>query len=309
MLKSIVVLYYDEDIATGGFYDCFEYYYILRKHFGPSVIFKCATNHSKQNCISQIKDKYEDFDNDIWDGIEFLPHYRGKLYEFEKFDLVFSAISASLTWFIRHKNILVADFYMGICDIHDLIPPSTYYKESKLLYDERIFHSEGRYKQYRKKILFDKYRKNQFDCKYDYMINLSLVERRYSKDFMINLIKGLPPDSKIAAYTDNKNKHYYSWLRAFKSQITFYEPPIRNFMSLFKTFVYIPYVDGHDSTPRLIPECKFYGKDILMYTDGFHKSGGHYRYNDTINDFDSLWLKEDDEIISIIEEVLNVNES
>lgn len=318
MVKRIVVLYYDEDIANGGFYDNFEYYYILRKHFGSDVIYKCSTNYNEENCLKQLNDKYENIEPDIWNGIQFISHKRGKLYETRKVDIVFGAISASLFWFIKHLNILAADTYMGLCDTHHLIPESTYYKDSKLLYDERVFSSEGRFKPYRKKILFDKYRNKEFGAKHDYMINLALAERRYSKTFMINLINQLPKGSTIGVYIDNKNKEYYSWLTAFNktdyfkesnNRITIYEPPIKDFMSLFKTFIYIPYTDGHDSTPRLIPECKFYGKEVMMRTEGFKKSGGHYRYNDTINYFDSLWLKENDEIITIIEEVLNVNAS
>ena len=301
--QKIIVLYYDQDIATGGFYDNFEYYYILRKRFGSDVILKYITDHSKANCIKQIEDKYDNIEEDIWNGIEFLDHKRNKLYEMQTVKIVFSAISATLTWFIRHKNIIVADVYMGICDIEDLIPMSTYYKRAKLLYDERIFPPEDRYQPYRKKILFDKYRKTEFGAKHDYMINLSLVERRYSKKFIINLINSLNKygDKTFAVYIDNKNRDYYSWMRAFGKTIKIYYPPIKDFMSLFKTFIYIPYSDGHDSTPRLIPECKFYGKEILMYTDDFKESGGHYRYNDTINNFESLGLRENDEILPYVE--------
>jgi hypothetical protein len=314
MSKSIVVLYYDQDIANGGFYDNFEYYYILRKYFGSNVNLVYATDHTEEDCIVQLKDKYENIEEDIWNGIQFVSHLRGKLYKKNKVDIVFSAISASLIWFIRHKNILVADQYIGLCDIPELIPASTYYRESKLLYDERVFNSKGRYEPYRKKILFDKYRIKKFGNKHDYMINLALAERRYSKEFIINLINQLPKGSSIGAYIDSKNKEYYSWLTAFNktdyfkednNRIIIYEPPIKNFMSLFKTFIYIPYTDGHDSTPRLIPECKFYGKDILMKTEGFKISGGYFRYKDTQNDFESLWLKEDDIIIDIIKEALN----
>jgi hypothetical protein len=168
-----------------------------------------------------------------------------------------------------------------------------------------VFTPKGRYKPYRKKILFDKYRKKEFGAKHNYMINLALAERRYNKRFMINLINGLPKGHSVAVYIDKKNEDYYSWLRAFDFKVKIYRPPIKDFMSLFETFIYIPYTDGHDSTPRLIPECKFYDKEVMMFTEGFKKSGGHYRFEDTKNNFESLWLKEDDEIIGIIEEIYN----
>ena len=304
MSKQIIVLYYDRDIANGGFYDNFEYYYILRRHFGDNVSLIYSTNHSEENCRKQLNDKYENIENDIWDGIKFISHKVGKLYSKKRVDIVFSAISASLYWFIKDKNILVADTYMGLCDTHHIVEPSTYYNQLKLLYDERVFPPEGRYKPYRKKILFDKYRKKEFGGKHNYMINLALAERRYSQEFMINLISEIPKDETIAVYIDNKNKDYYSWLINL-DRITVYDPPIKDFMDLFKTFIYIPYTDGHDSTPRLIPECKFYGKDVIMKTDGFKISGGHHRYNDTQNNFESLWLKENDEIINIVEGVLD----
>lgn len=296
---KIVLLYYDEDIATGGFYDNFEYYYILRKHFGNGVILKYITSHTKEDCMIQLNDKYVNIEKDIWDGIEFLPHKRGKLFSTEKVDIVFSAISATLIWFVHHKNILVANTYMGLCDIPELVEPSPYYKHLKLLYDERVFSREGRYMPYRKKILFDKYRTKHFgEGKHEFLINLSLTERRYQREWLESVIDTLKKDGDVATYIDNKNTEYYKWL---EDKVTIYKPPIKDFMGLFNTFVYIPYTDGHDSTPRLIPECKFYGKGVMMHTDDFRKSGGFYRYNDTVDNFESLWLKKNDELISIIE--------
>ena len=154
------------------------------------------------------------------------------------------------------------------------------------------------------------YRRKLSPVFYDYFGDriINMYPGDITRDY---LVTGVPAslqairnkDSEIACtvYIDNKNTEYYKYLQ---DKVTIYKPPIVNFMGLFNTFVYIPYADGHDSTPRLIPECKFYGKGVFMETDSFKKSGGYYRYKDTVDNFQSLWLKDNDEIISIIEELV-----
>jgi hypothetical protein len=49
-------------------------------------------------------------------------------------------------------------------------------------------------------------------------------------------------------------------------------------------------------------------KGIEYYDKGLEhmKSGGYYRYQDTMDDFFGLWLKEDDKIMEYIDKCLSL---
>ena len=179
-----------------------------------------------------------------------------------------------------------------------------YYQNSLILCDERIFNysDDINWKSYRKKILFDKYKNRDYDEKYDNLLNLSLIERRFSPDYIKKVMHTYP--GTWVAYTGHKNEKYYAWIDE-REDATLVVPPVNDFMGLFHRFIYIPYKDGWDATPRLMPECIFYGKQLSYYNDGRDiRSGGFYRYQDTMRDYKGLWLKEDDEILSHIETML-----
>ena len=187
-----------------------------------------------------------------------------------------------------------------------------YYKNYYVLGDERVFDygDTCNFVPYRKKILFDKFKQEDKSYgEYDYMLNLSLVERRFSKEWVIELLEHFGYGNvNFVAYTGHKNKEYYSYFKDMNF-IDLVIPPVNDFMGLFKNFIYIPYRDGTDATPRLIPECVYYDKGVEFYNKGFEyiKSGGYWRYKDTMHDdWTKLWLKEDDEIMGYIDKCLSL---
>jgi len=305
--KKIYFLFYDQCIVNGGFFDNFEYYYITKKVFKDcSVKYRCITNHPKSEVLSLLQDKYEGIEPKVWKDIEVLPHISRKFYRDPVLvDLIICATNSAIYWFLEHGNIQASKHYIGLGDWRDIHPKQNkYYSDSLILCDERIFHYEDdvNWKSYRKKILFDKYKQKKYEKKYDNMLNLSLVERRFSPEYMTNILNSYP--GTFVAYTGHKNEKYYAWLNDLDN-FTLVVPPIKNFMGLFKRFVYLSYTDGWDATPRLIPECIFYDKEIVYYDDGRDvRSGGYYRYQDTMNDYEGLWLKEDDELMGHIESML-----
>lgn len=293
-MKKIYFLIYDPCIVHGGFFDNFEYYYLIKKNFPEcEVKYRLITKHPKSDVIAMLDDKYENV-SDTYGDIEVLPFRYTKFYRKPiTMDIIFCATNSAMYWFMKNKNIQAAKTYIGLADYWD-VHPSQYkmYKNNIMLGDERIFNYV---EPYRKKILFDKFKKKKFGKKYDYMMNLSLAERRFSKKYLTEIFDFY--NGSFVIYTGRKNKDYYNWLNYIDNVKVIY-PPVENFMDLFHTFVYVPYTNGKDSTPRLIPECKFYGKEVELLTD--IKSGGYHRYYDTINDFDGLRLKDDDEILDIV---------
>lgn len=306
-MKTIMFLFYDKCIVNGGFFDNFEYYYLVKKKFtNCNVIFRLLTSHSKEDVIKILNDKYENIEQKVFDDIVIGPYYFKSLIKNPVLvpDILFCATNSAIYWLLKNGNLLATKFYIGLADYERSHPKQNkVYKNSITLADERIFnYTDILWKPYRKKILFDKFKKKEYGGKYDYILNVSLLDRRFSRDFIIDLISRF--SGSFSLYTGEKNKDYYSWVEEEKLAKLII-PPVDDFMGLFKTFIYLPYTNGFDATPRLIPECKFYGKDVVYLEDlDYKKSGGYYRYLDTKENFDSLFLTENDEVIKLIELVL-----
>jgi len=293
--------------VNGGFFDNFEYYYLVKKAFkNCEVKYRCITDHPKIDVLTLLQDKYEGIEPKVWRDIEVIPHIFRKFYRDPVLmDLIICATNSAIYWFLEHGNIQAAKAYIGLGDWRDIHPKQNkYYQKSLILCDERIFNypDHVNWKSYRKKILFDKYKNKEYGERYDNLLNLSLVERRFSREYIKEVMYTYP--GTWVGYTGRKNQRYYDWFNESENA-TLVIPPVDDFMSLFYRFVYLPYKDGWDATPRLMPECIFYGKKLSYYNDGRDiRSGGYYRYQDTMNDYKGLWLKEDDEIISHIESML-----
>lgn len=307
-MKTIHFLFYDPCIINGGFYDNFEYYYILKKNL-PDVNIKyiIISSHFKEDVIKLINDKYDDIDDFYIKDIECIDYgtcpkiHKNPFYV----DILICGTNTSLYYFLERGHLKLAKFYIGLADTDEINRKQLkLYKNGIILGDERVFRFDNiRWKPYRKKILFDKYKRKEFVSRYDYMLNLSLSQRRFTKEFITRLTEKFP--GSHVAYTGVKNIKYYSWLET-ESNIKLIVPPVKNFMDLFECFIYVPYEGGVDATPRLIPECKFYNKKLEFYTEWSEiKSGGYYRYKDTQDNFNGLFLKDDDEFISHTKEILS----
>lgn len=307
MQKSIIFLYYDQDIVNGGFFDNFEYYYLTKKLFvNENVILRIVSDSNKEKVFKFINDKYENVEDFIFEGIEIIRHKVNMIMlNPAKIDLLICPTNSSLYWFLENKGFIVAKNVIAMGDFLEHHQKySTLFDYFHFFYDERIFERRSELDvPYRKKILFDKYHRKNYDSKYDYMLNMSLIERQYPRQFFDHLFERFKGTYLI--YTGSKNKEFYSWMNKLNF-IRLIQPPIEDFMGLFKTFIYIPYNNGWDATPRLIPECVFYNKEIIYYDNDSAgiKAGGFYRYQDTKTDFKSLWLKEEDEVFGYIRDIL-----
>ena len=311
--KKIYFLMYDKCIVHGGFFDNFEYYYIVKKAFpNCEVKWRCITDHPKSDVIAILEDKYENIEPEVYRDIEVIKHKERTLWRNPlMIDVLICATNSAMYWFLNNGNIQAAKYYIGLSDWRDIHPKQNkYYPNHLILGDERVYDYKGACKlfPYRKKILFSKFKRQNIPVgEYDYMLNLSLVERRFPKEWIMELFKHYGYGHvSFGAYSGHKNEQYYSYFKDL-DMVNLVIPPVKDFMGLFNNFIYIPYKDGTDATPRLIPECVFYEKGIEYYDKGFEhvRSGGYYRYQDTMyDDWTKLWLKEDDEIIGYIEECL-----
>jgi hypothetical protein len=87
--------------------------------------------------------------------------------------------------------------------------------------------------------------------------------------------------------------------------------PVENIFEKFDTYIYTPTKGSFDCSPRFIAECKYYNKNIIYHDIDENylnvDTGLKFRKYDIDNNFKSLLLNENDEIVSILKKYLNGN--
>ena len=80
-------------------------------------------------------------------------------------------------------------------------------------------------------------------------------------------------------------------------------PPVDNLFDKFSTYIYTPVPRKWDCSPRFIAECKYYGKEVIYHNIDYWDVdlGLYWRKHDIDNEFDSLFLRDADEIIPILQ--------
>jgi len=117
------------------------------------------------------------------------------------------------------------------------------------------------------------------------------IYKKYSKKFK---------QSTILAVTNEENQ--FEDFDNVKCVV----PPVEDLFNKFHIFVYTPVPRKWDCSPRFLAECKHYNKNVIFegidYWD--EDKGLYWRNWDIENDFESLHLTEDDEIIHILEGII-----
>jgi hypothetical protein len=150
---------------------------------------------------------------------------------------------------------------------------------------------------YKKSILLNKTKK--YEKKDVTLFYLTENCRLLDKDILLNYIKD---DEKYIIVTDCD---YYNDL-SDRENITIEQTPYEGFFKCSK-YVYTPISKKKDCSPRFITECKYLGIDVdYLNIDYLEDDKGLYwRKWDIENDFKSLELTEDNQIIEIIRNVIN----
>ena len=104
--------------------------------------------------------------------------------------------------------------------------------------------------------------------------------------------------------TSTPNEHRIRFAK--HDNLYFPTMPVDNIFEKFGTYIYTPTKGSADCSPRFIAECKHYGKETVYHNvDESYLNrdpGLKYRRYDIENDFDSINLKPNDNIIDILHE-------
>lgn len=305
------------DLNNGCFYDTFEYFYLFQSLGYNCCFIMAVTPETKEEMMMSLRDRYDVEFESIKDRIYYFDfhdlyyNYRRKVVQiicqtlFVPGSSGFDTIVKS-SMLLPFKKIFVMydrPYYSMSKEFHER--KHLYHRNTIVLYDDRIMGElEGFVNiPYRKKINFQIFKSIDHE---DNRICLSLYcdHKCYNINYLQEILEKYP-DDKFFLYTKrqgNYDIHYYSQLRS--DRVTVEQAPIKDFMTKFNKFLYLPSNRGFDPSPRMIAECKYYGKELLIYDKEIldsNKDGGHYRVLDCDN-IESITLDKKDEVIKIYEQ-------
>lgn len=285
----------------GHLYEVIDYYLLIKKHYKTGIL--VGDSMPVEQFMRAVEDKYN-------------------LSHTELTEMLKHTIFTSRPKIITGNNILFVDgllkqhFQEGgvILKFNNILtfrcsPKSTHhdlhYKNLHLLQDDRVYNDLDKdiSKHYVKKIHFDRYKKYTKSQKTNTALLYGTCNCRYISSEMLNDILSEHEFDKYLLVTDRVEMY-----QNLPDRVAVTEPPIQNIFSRFDTYIYTPATKMFDCSPRFIAECVYYNKDVYYHgIDQHHlkiNTGLNVRMNDISTDFDSILLKDDDDIIPILNEIV-----
>ena len=287
--------------VSGHIYEIIDYYLLLKDHLKVGIAI--CENMTWKQFRSIIVSKYNVSDSELTE-IEHSTvfHPRPKILRGNNVLFVDGGIKNCLhahgvLLFFNH----IFSFRCAKEDTHhDLI-----YKNLTLLQDNRVYSDEDNNIaiDYKKRIKFDSYNDVAQTRTNTALLYLTKNCRLLSDGDIIDVIRTYDYENyMILTSTPKEHKSRF----ANHDNLHFPAMPVDNIFEKFDTYIYTPTKGSADCSPRFIAECKHYGKEIIYhnidesYLD--RDPGLKYRRYDIENDFDSVNLKPDDDIIDILHE-------
>lgn len=274
---------------SGHLFECIEYFYILKDHF-KSCIF-IGENIPKDYIETAIRNKYSFTELEVQEILNAIIIKENPAILTGN-NLLFTDANFSK----MKTRYLVFKTYMGLpcANLDFQNNPNVH-----IFQDDRIYgQSEANTFHYIKKILLNKYKnvnksvdnvnliydtKNTFNEGEDYYLKMG---EQYTGDFLI---------------LTNKNK------LILPERFAIEKMPVTDLFEKFSTYIYIPVAKKRDCSPRFLVECKHYNKNVIFHNIDYWEEdlGLKYRVYDIENDFKSLYLDENDQIVDLVNQCIN----
>lgn len=167
------------------------------------------------------------------------------------------------------------------------------FKKGTIFQDNRLYDELPNSIHYVKKILFDKLKKPKGNGNYKLLYLTKNCRRLPEKEFN-DVIRKYEDDRQFLVISDQFEDYYRI------PEVVYEEVPVDDLFGKFSTYIYTPlhYNEMMDCSPRFIPECKYFGKEIIYDAPIYH--GLNVRKYDTENRFESLFLTEEDPLNEFI---------
>lgn len=293
-----VILTYSPIVEiTGHIFECFDYYLFLRQYVKTGILFFCGLKRDKLKIAfeSKYNVKFCDIENDLISIDSVSNTSQKQIIAFGRNTIVILADGNIGS--LEHNNIWLATnkLYGFMCEYDNFHEIKTN-NHITFLQDFRVYGSERNgfnVINYVKKIPFKFYKKYNIIDKSIGMIYMTYVCRKVTPDTIVKYHK-MSGCGKTLLVVPYKLPEYDNL-----PYITQVEAPIDDFFNQFGTYIYTPVNRKFDCSPRLVTECFMSGKRVFKHLD-YYDVGLETRYNDCVNDVNTLDLVDGDDILKII---------
>jgi hypothetical protein len=271
----------------GHTYEVIDYFYILKKYFKVGILL--CEDIDWNTFERSIRSKYNFNDSEL---AEYKAHTvfikRPSLLKGRNILFTDGGIVNTQSITLLFDNVLF--FACGNKEIKDNTKSNVW-----ILQDDRVYAPVAvNGVNYKKRILFDKLRPATATS------SAHLVYATKNCRNLNNYQELLQYSDNILAITNEENKPQPV------TGITFVTPPVDNIFEKFSTYIYTPVERKWDCSPRFIAECKYYDKQVIYHNIDYWSEdlGLYWRKWDIDNDFESLFLKDDDKIVDVLRNII-----
>jgi hypothetical protein len=273
----------------GHTFEVIDYYFFLKDYYRVGILL--AEDIMPDDFIKSVKEKYA-------------------VSEEELETLKGHTVFCNRPTLVRGNNIIFTDGGVSSLKEITLFFDKIFYfacgnleiKDNKnekvfILQDNRIYEKCFNSINYVKKILFSKYKKIEQPLTEDFLLYGTKNCRAIPVEMYNDLLSAYPNNFICLTNKENRPKD-------MSERMQFLEMPVENLFEKFGTYIYTPVPRKFDCSPRFLAECRFYGKKVIFYNIDYWDvdKGLYWRNWDIENDFESLDLKHNDELLNILKE-------
>jgi len=286
--------------VSGHLYEMIDYFHVCVAS-GLNCAILLVEGLKKETLLQVVKEKY-DFDETE------LETYASNTFEcFEPVIIMTKNICITDGSGLVKNCIIYADnVFLLRCTVKDF----TYFTNNKAIknthllqdfkmYEERSFEGNIRVIDYKKRILWGRYRKPKMQRTNTALLYLTTAMRGIDVEEVLNIIKKYDYE-KFLVITNDMNK-YSSLLD--NERVILSPAPINNIFEKFDDYIYTTTKWQIDCSPRFIVECAVYNKPVIYEID-YSCIGVERRKEDIKENLQDLELKYNDAFINYVKSVM-----
>lgn len=241
---------------TGHLFEMIDYYYAIKQYTNLTPCLLLADGTTKEELQKALNSKYE---NLVVENV--IEHVCPKVI------LANSILITDGSHRLNNCEILAKRIYLFRCSESDFKPFTKFNSSVFLLQDFEIYNE--RYEDlpitvidYKKKILFEKYKRFNGPTNNVAMFYLTSLCRALSQEELDKSISTYKFDDYIVI-TDDISRY---------SGKNVYQIPVDNLWDKFDTYIYTSIPRKQDCSSRFILECLYYGKKVFYNIDYYDRA-------------------------------------
>lgn len=277
--------------VCGHTFEVIDYYHILKDRFRVGILL--AEDIDWEMLEKSIRSKYNFNDEEIREMKENVVFAkRPKLVSGKNIIFTDGGIKSTKDCVLLFDNV----FHMACGDME---VKNNGDEKVWILQDDRVYDKpKVNGVNYKKKILFDRLKKIGDSDNSILLYGTKNCREIGEGDYRYISERCHQP---ILAITNEENKPNYE-----VPGVKFVVPPLNKIFERFQTYIYTPVERKWDCSPRFIAECEYYGKEVIYYKIDYWEDdkGLYWRKWDIENDFESISLNQDDELVDILRGII-----